>query len=183
MNLTTYFKHAPDTAIYPKHLGVLYLAAKLAGEIEELRAALEAGASNRPNWVKEAGDVLWYWAMIQHELGTDEFKVIEYVLLLRLDEVSYTSSTRRTITDDFVGLFSDTARILEPVAKSFRDDGGVINEDRRSEIEFRLLLIYVGLREVMDKHAVSMDEIMQANYDKLHSRKERGVLGGGGDDR
>ena len=67
--------------------------------------------------------------------------------------------------------------------KIIRDKNSVVTEDDKKELAKELgdVLWYIAV--FANDLGVSMDEIAQTNLDKLASRKERGVLGGSGDNR
>lgn len=77
--LDEYQIDAADTAIYPVDIGIAYTILGLAGEAGELantykKILRDDGPLNNETHAKliaELGDVLWYAAMIAHELDTD----------------------------------------------------------------------------------------------------------------
>ena len=81
------------------------------------------------------------------------------------------------------GLCSEAGEIANKIKKAHRDDRNVITKKRALSmaLEFGDVLWYVavGAKEL----GFSLEEIAKMNYDKLHSRKERGKLGGEGDNR
>lgn len=64
---------ARTTAIYPSQYGVLYTALGLTNEAGEvagkIKKSLRDGIDTREATLDELGDVLWYAAMLAHELG------------------------------------------------------------------------------------------------------------------
>ena len=92
MELNEYQRLALRTAVYPKEIGLIYVALKLAGEAgevsekigkafrnESLRVAPSLDGNTveilgayeiRDELLKEVGDVLWYCAAISSELGS-----------------------------------------------------------------------------------------------------------------
>lgn len=106
MNANDYQRSCAKTAIYPEADGVIYTILGLTNEAGELAGKYKKYLRDDAEWavvreqlMAELGDVLWYAAMVAHELG---FK---------------------------------------------------------------------------------LSDVMQQNLDKLHSRAERGTLGGSGDSR
>ena len=82
-----------------------------------------------------------------------------------------------------LGLADESGEILGKFKKILRDKAGVLSDDDKKEIAKELgdVLWYVATTA----HLLGTDlaSIAQMNADKLASRKERGVLGGSGDNR
>ena len=89
--------------------------------------------------------------------------------------------------DNFIypvlGLVGESGEVAEKIKKVLRDNGGVIDEERRGEIKKELGDVLWYLAQVATELNLSLDEIAQANIDKLESRKERNKLHGEGDNR
>lgn len=82
-----------------------------------------------------------------------------------------------------LGLCGEAGEIAEKIKKIYRDSKGEITEEARLALikELGDPLWYIG---AMGKELnISLQEIAQTNLDKLRSRKERGVIGGSGDNR
>ncbi len=81
------------------------------------------------------------------------------------------------------GLSGEAGEVANKMKKAHRDDRNVITKERALSMALELgdVLWYVavGAKEL----GFSLEEIAQMNYDKLHSRQERGKLGGDGDYR
>ena len=75
-----------------------------------------------------------------------------------------------------LGLNGEAGEVAEKVKKQIRDD-----EDKDIVSELGDVLWY--LTRLTDELGVSMNELAEANLDKLLDRKERGVIHGEGDDR
>lgn len=83
-----------------------------------------------------------------------------------------------------LGLAGEAGEVAEKLKKHFRDDGGGNLTDERKEAlkgEIGDVLWYVA--RLAYHCGLSLQEVAQANIDKLESRMERGKLGGDGDDR
>ena len=82
-----------------------------------------------------------------------------------------------------LGLNGEAGEVAEHIKKALRDDDGVITEDRRAKIVKELgdVLWYVAMTAT--ELELSLDEIAQANCDKLASRSQRGTLNGAGSER
>ena len=82
-----------------------------------------------------------------------------------------------------LGLGGEVGEVLNKVKKIMRDHDGKITDEYREILKKELgdVLWYVAaLASELD---LNLDDIAQANIEKLASRKERGTLGGDGDNR
>jgi len=82
-----------------------------------------------------------------------------------------------------LGITGEAGEVAEKVKKIIRDKNSVVTEDDKKELAKELGDVLWYLAVFANDLGVSMDEIAQTNLDKLASRKERGVLGGSGDNR
>ena len=80
-------------------------------------------------------------------------------------------------------LAGEAGEVCEKFGKIIRDKDGAINERDREAVLLELgdVLWYVAIL-AYELHA-TLEDVAQLNIDKLRSRRERGVLGGSGDDR
>ena len=81
---TEYQRSACKTAIFPKELGVQYLALGLTGEAGEVankvKKLIRDGGDTpdkRKEIGKELGDVCWYLAVLAEEFGSNLGKIME----------------------------------------------------------------------------------------------------------
>jgi NTP pyrophosphatase (non-canonical NTP hydrolase) len=104
----------------------------------------------------------------------------------------YQARSRRTATypdagDNIVyptlGLAGEAGEVAEKVKKLLRDDGGVLSEERRAALAAELGDVLWYVAQVATEAGLELEEIAQANLDKLLSRQQRGVLSGSGDQR
>ena len=82
-----------------------------------------------------------------------------------------------------LGLNGEAGELAEKLKKILRDKGGELSEEDRAEVAKELgdVLWYVtGICYELD---IPLEEVARMNIDKLNSRKERGMLGGSGDNR
>lgn len=82
-----------------------------------------------------------------------------------------------------LGLASEAGEVAGKAKKVIRDNGGVLSEEKARAIadEAGDVLWYLS---VLASHlGVSLDYLANRNIDKLVDRRERGVLGGSGDNR
>jgi NTP pyrophosphatase (non-canonical NTP hydrolase) len=82
-----------------------------------------------------------------------------------------------------LGLAGEAGEIANTIKKIMRDDDGTITDEKRKEVKKELgdVLWYVAC--TASEMGLNLDEVAQANLDKLASRMERGVLQGSGNDR
>lgn len=81
------------------------------------------------------------------------------------------------------GLVAEAGEVAGKYAKAVRDDGGFVSVEREDAIikELGDVLWFVAL--IATHLDVDLSEIATQNIEKLTSRKERGVIGGDGDNR
>jgi NTP pyrophosphatase (non-canonical NTP hydrolase) len=104
----------------------------------------------------------------------------------------YQARSRRTATypgagENIVyptlGLAGEAGEVAEKVKKLLRDDGGILSEERRAALAAELGDVLWYVAQVATEAGLDLEEIAQANLDKLLSRQQRGVLSGSGDSR
>lgn len=84
----------------------------------------------------------------------------------------------------YLGLgLGEAGEVQGKIKKIIRDDGGVLTEAARINIakEMGDLLWYVA--RLSSEISMPLEVIAQMNLNKLADRRERGTLGGSGDDR
>lgn len=82
-----------------------------------------------------------------------------------------------------LGLAEEAGEVAGKFAKALRDEDGDISLEKRDEIVKELGDVCWFVAELSTILGVTLEEVMQKNLDKLASRKERGVIGGSGDNR
>jgi NTP pyrophosphatase (non-canonical NTP hydrolase) len=82
-----------------------------------------------------------------------------------------------------LGLAGEAGEVAEHVKKSIRDDGGVVTPERREALGKELGDVLWYLAQLATELELDLDEVADANLQKLRSRQLRGVLSGSGDDR
>ena len=77
----------------------------------------------------------------------------------------------------------EAGEVQGKVKKIMRDNGGVLNEETCNAIAKELgdLLWYVS--QTATELGLELDDVAEANINKLADRRERGVIQGSGDDR
>lgn len=82
-----------------------------------------------------------------------------------------------------LGLSEEAGEVSGKFAKAIRDNGGVIDEKRKVEIIKELGDVCWFVAELSTLLGIDLETVMEKNIEKLTSRKERGVIGGSGDNR
>jgi NTP pyrophosphatase (non-canonical NTP hydrolase) len=82
-----------------------------------------------------------------------------------------------------LGLTGEAGEVAEKVKKLLRDQDGVIDEEFRQAIKKELGDVLWYLTAMAYELGFSLEEVAEANIEKLHSRRERGKIHGSGDDR
>lgn len=82
-----------------------------------------------------------------------------------------------------LGLAGEAGEVSEHVKKTIRDDGGSVSDERRQALSKELGDVLWYVAQLATELGLDLDQIAQANLEKLLSRQERGVLSGSGDDR
>lgn len=88
-----------------------------------------------------------------------------------------------TIFYPTLGLTGEAGEIANKVKKIFRDDGGKVTDEKRATLKGEVGDVLWYLAGLCRDLGISLEEAAQENIAKLLSRKERGVLGGSGDNR
>lgn len=99
-------------------------------------------------------------------------------------------STVLTTDDSFkdllhwvLGINGESGEIAEKVKKIIRDKNGKVSPEDKKELAKEIGDVLWYLAVLAEDLGVSLEDIAQQNLDKLQSRKQRGVLGGSGDNR
>lgn len=200
MKLDAYQREALATAQYPS-LGsnIVYPALGL-GEVGELANDVKkvyrdddgrVSIERRDRLRFEAGDLLWYCASTAAENG---------LLLSEATQVqTFTELAEQPIPDlkhdpnlNLQGLSYVTLKMMGYVgylalATTRRMDDPQQFEpsatDHRREIAHNLRCLLIYLSQFLGLLDLSLEEVAQANLDKLAARAERGTIGGSGEDR
>lgn len=69
------------------------------------------------------------------------------------------------------------------IKKIFRDDGGILTEERRAECISELGDVLWYVSECSRALGISLEDLAKANLAKLNGRKARGTIQGSGDSR
>jgi NTP pyrophosphatase (non-canonical NTP hydrolase) len=87
------------------------------------------------------------------------------------------------LTYPALGLCGEAGEAAEKVKKTIRDDGGRLSLERREALGAELGDVLWYVAQLASEAGLDLDELAQANLDKLLSRRERAVLHGSGDFR
>jgi NTP pyrophosphatase (non-canonical NTP hydrolase) len=87
------------------------------------------------------------------------------------------------VTYPLIGLAGEVGELCNSYKKVIRDSNGVITEEKRKQLKGELGGVSWYLAAVAADLGFTLEEILTYNLEQLQSRKERGVLGGSGDNR
>ena len=80
-------------------------------------------------------------------------------------------------------LCGESGEVAEHIGKSIRDDAGEITPARRDALKKELGDVLWYVANLAHELGFSLENVANANLHKLSDRKDRGVLGGSGDER
>lgn len=82
-----------------------------------------------------------------------------------------------------LGLVGEAGEVANKLKKLHRDEHGVLNEARAHLIAREVADVLWYVAEVCTQLGISLDDVAKDNLLKLSLRRERGVIGGSGDER
>lgn len=82
-----------------------------------------------------------------------------------------------------LGLVGEAGEIANKVKKIYRDDDGVLTEERREMLKKELGDVLWYIAQFATETGIDLDDLAESNIKRLYSRMDRGVLHGDGDDR
>ncbi len=91
--------------------------------------------------------------------------------------------TDHAIVYPTLGLTNEAGEVAGKVKKIFRDKGGIISEEDRQALKGELGDVLWYLTQICTDLGLSLEEVAEANIEKLFSRMERGQIQGDGDNR
>lgn len=110
---------------------------------------------------------------------------------MTFDEYQSKALTTVLSTDDgfkdllhwVLGINGESGEIAEKVKKIIRDKNGKVSEADKKELAKEIGDVLWYLAVFAEELGVRLEDVAKQNLDKLQSRKQRGVLGGSGDNR
>lgn len=82
-----------------------------------------------------------------------------------------------------LGLMNEAGEVAGKIKKIFRDKGGAIGASEREALKYELGDVLWYLTQICTELGLTLEEVAEANIEKLFSRLERGQIGGEGDSR
>lgn len=82
-----------------------------------------------------------------------------------------------------LGLTGESGECADAVKKVLRDDNCIFSDEKRKKIALEVSDVLWYVATLARDLGYTLEEIGQMNYEKLKSRKERGVISGSGDNR
>lgn len=199
VNAVQYQAAARKTAIYPSDVAVLYPAFGLVDEAEELDEKVQADA-DRPDLIKELGDVLWYVAGLATDLRFSlEGLFVQAAEPDKYDPFSFTP-TSNSLTEWTTVLFRPTAdpysatalaaALLRRAAKVCGRIKKWLRDSDRQHNNAQILAVWKKLADVLPVAAAlavvlgsDLGQVAVLNIHKLAERQNAGTLQGSGDNR
>jgi NTP pyrophosphatase (non-canonical NTP hydrolase) len=82
-----------------------------------------------------------------------------------------------------LGLVGEAGEVAEKIKKVIRDKNGVVDDEKKKEIEKELGDVLWYVSQLSSELGLSLKEVAEKNIEKLYSRMDRGKLKGDGDNR
>lgn len=116
-------------------------------------------------------------------------KVIVGGEVMRVDEYQQMALETAIYPEQFkviypaLGMAGEAGEVADKVKKIIRDSNGEVTKEKALEIAKEIGDVLWYCATLSNDLGFKLSEIAQMNYDKLHSRQQRGKLGGSGDNR
>lgn len=91
--------------------------------------------------------------------------------------------TDHAIVYPTLGLVNEAGELAGKVKKIFRDKGGVVSEEDRQALKYELGDVLWYMAQIATELNIDLQDVADANLEKLFSRLERGKIQGDGDYR
>lgn len=82
-----------------------------------------------------------------------------------------------------LGMTGESGEVADKVKKVIRDNGAVFTDEKKREIAKEIGDVMWYCAALANDLGYSLEEVGKMNIAKLQSRKDRGMLGGSGDNR
>lgn len=82
-----------------------------------------------------------------------------------------------------IGLMGEAGEVANKIKKVIRDDKSKISSEKREELKAELGDVMWYVSQLCTELGLKLSEVAEFNIKKLSSRKDRGKLGGSGDNR
>ena len=82
-----------------------------------------------------------------------------------------------------LGLVGEAGEVADKVKKILRDKKGVFDKNSKDAIKFELGDVLWYISQLSSELGYELEEVANANLEKLNSRKSRGKIQGSGDNR
>lgn len=82
-----------------------------------------------------------------------------------------------------MGLCGESGEVAEKVKKLYRDRNGEVTEDFKKDIKKELGDVIWYVTALANEFGLTLQEVVDANYDKLIKRRQTNTLHGDGDNR
>lgn len=184
MRLNEYQKIASNFGVYREHMfsnldRMTYTALGLSGEsgefLETIIGFVYTDDSSVDSIIKEMGDVLWYAAAC----ATEHDWSLESALANSVNPIGDRSTA---LTFAAMRTAAEAGKYADMVKKFMRGEhSGVFNSfvdkiNQRDAMAVQIGVVLHCLRIAASMADISMDQVMQANLDKLNARKTKGTL-------
>ncbi len=191
MKITEYVEKSRSVAMYhdkSPFANFTYPALGLAGEIGETIDKLTLVSINKDEVIKELGDVLWYATNVPIDAGLDFLNLVDIMTDSAVPVATFTELGNKLAygndgRSSLIRLPIYVGRIAEIAKKMIRDSSGVLPPEKLPVVKDSACQILLCLFDICKQWSINMDDVAQANIDKLFSRRDRGVLTGSGDNR
>jgi NTP pyrophosphatase (non-canonical NTP hydrolase) len=179
LKVLDYQNLARTTALYKAYVNYPLLG--LAGETGEIAEKVKKILRDKEGIVseedklelkKELGDVLWYLSNLSYDLSVD------LSLVARRQYFEERGNPYDYLPDNVFHLYRCAGRLVEYVYQTTENDTFEI--EKYKGLAFH---VFYAICELAMSLGLKMEDVAQANLDKLKSRQERGVLQGSGDNR
>lgn len=184
MKVNEYQEAALTTAIYRKELKVRYPSLGICGEAgeatekakkifrdEDWDESKDISEERRMGAVMELGDVMWYTAVLAHDMGF----LFSDILFQTSEDIS-SSKMDFDFVDDFV-----VCNVKLNVSCSMAAYYALTGDYEHASYNIKDAVSEIA--SLASFYGYTLDEVMRLNIKKLESRKQRDKINGDGDNR